>query len=217
VVAVVGPSGAGKSTIANLVPRFYDVTGGAVLIDGHDVRSLTMSSLRANIGIVPQETILFGGTVRENIAYGDPSASEERIREAAQAAFAHDFIMRLESGYETIIGERGARLSGGERQRIAIARALLKDPKILILDEATSSLDSTSEAVVQSALEVLMKGRSTLVIAHRLSTIANADRIIVLSDGQIVESGSFQDLMSRDGVFAAQYRLQFREEDAVGT
>lgn len=214
-VAVVGPSGAGKSTIANLVPRFYDVTDGAVLIDGHDVRSLTMASLRANIGIVPQETVLFGGSVRDNIAYGDPTASDERIEEAAKAAFAHEFIEKLEADYDTIIGERGARLSGGERQRIAIARALLKDPRILILDEATSSLDSTSEAVVQSALEVLMRGRSTLVIAHRLSTITKADKIIVLSGGRIVESGSFSELLSRNGAFASIYRLQFRDEEEV--
>jgi ATP-binding cassette, subfamily B, bacterial MsbA len=196
-VAVVGPSGAGKSTIANLVPRFYDVTDGAVLVDGHDIRSLTMASLRANIGIVPQETVLFGGSVRDNIAYGDPTASHDRIEDAAKAAFAHDFITNLDDGYGTVIGERGARLSGGERQRIAIARALLKNPRILILDEATSSLDSTSEAVVQSALEVLMQGRSTLVIAHRLSTITKADKIIVLSGGRIVESGNFSELLSR--------------------
>lgn len=209
VVAVVGPSGAGKSTIANVIPRFYDVSGGAVLVDGRDVRDVTVSSLRRHIGIVPQETILFSGTIRDNIAYGKPDASDGEVEQAARAANAHGFISQLEDGYNTVIGERGARLSGGERQRISIARAILKDPRILILDEATSSLDANSEKLVQDALEGLMQGRTTLVIAHRLSTITKADLIIVLGRGEIVEKGSFTELMERDGLFAKLYRAQF--------
>ncbi|MBI2844128.1 MAG: ABC transporter ATP-binding protein [Armatimonadetes bacterium] len=209
VVALVGPSGAGKSTIANVIPRFYDVTGGAVLVDGSDVRKVTASSLRRHIGIVPQETVLFSGTIRDNIAYGRPDATDQEIEEAARAANAHDFIAQFEQGYNTIIGERGVRLSGGERQRVSIARAILKDPRILILDEATSSLDSTSERLVQEALEVLMRGRTTLVIAHRLSTITSAHKIIVLAGGKIVEQGSFDELMEREGMFARLYRAQF--------
>lgn len=208
-VAVVGPSGAGKSTIANVIPRFYDVSGGGVFVDGHDVRSVTLESLRRHIGIVPQETVLFSGTIRDNIAYGKPDATDEEVENAARAANAHSFIEQMENGYDSIIGERGVRLSGGERQRISIARAILKDPKILILDEATSSLDSTSERLVQEALESLMSGRTTLVIAHRLSTITKADEIIVLSDGKIVEQGNFAALMDNDGLFARLYRAQF--------
>ena len=209
VVAAVGPSGAGKSTIANLIPRFYDVSGGSVLVEGHDVRDIALKSLMKHIGIVPQETILFSGTIKSNIAYGKPDASDEEIEAAARVANAHDFIVQFGNGYDTVIGERGARLSGGERQRISIARALLKNPKILILDEATSSLDSTSERLVQDALEKLMKGRTTLVIAHRLSTITSADRIIVLGGGGIVEQGTFDELMSYNGAFAKLYSTQF--------
>ncbi|MGQ9454504.1 MAG: ABC transporter ATP-binding protein [Armatimonadota bacterium] len=215
VVAIVGPSGAGKSTMADLIPRFYDVTSGQVLVDGYDVRDLKTSSLRAHIGIVPQETILFSGTIAENIAYARPESDMAEIIEAAKAANAHDFIQALPEGYQTRLGEGGSGLSGGERQRIAIARALLKNPKILILDEATSSLDATSENVVQEALERLMQGRTTLVIAHRLSTVTGADRILVVDQGQIVESGSFIELIDRDGPFAQLYRTQFRAEETV--
>lgn len=214
IVAIVGPSGAGKSTIADLIPRFYDVTGGEVLIEGYDVRHVNIKSLREQIGIVPQETILFGGTIADNIAYGRPGATMDEIMEVARAANAHDFIQQLPNGYKTMLGEAGVGLSGGQRQRLAIARALLKDPKILILDEATSSLDTASEGVVQEALDRLMRGRSTLVIAHRLSTVTNADRIIVLDNGRIVESGGFSELVGTGGIFAQLYRTQFRPEDS---
>ena len=183
VVALVGPSGAGKSTLMNLLPRFYDVSTGAILIDGHDVRDLTITSLRKQIGKVTQETVLFNDTVRNNIAYGQPDVPMEKIEAAAKAARAHDFIMRMAEGYDTQIGERGARLSGGERQRLAIARALVKDAPILVLDEATSSLDTESEAHVQAALATLMHDRTVLVIAHRLSTVRSADRIAVVERG----------------------------------
>ncbi len=216
-VAIVGPSGAGKSTIANIIPRFYEVTGGAVLVDGHDVREVTTASLRRHMAIVPQETILFSGTLRDNIAYGRPDASDEEIVAAAKAANAHDFVTAFEDGYQTIIGERGARLSGGERQRISIARAILKDPRILILDEATSSLDATSERLVQQALDKLMQGRSTLVIAHRLSTITKVDEIIVLARGEIVERGDFKTLLAKDGVFARLYRSQYDVQAVAAT
>lgn len=212
VVAVVGQSGAGKSTLADLIPRFYDPTQGAILIDGTDIRGVTLDSLRRQIGIVPQDTILFGGTVRDNIAYGMPDAAFEEVEEAARHANAHEFIISdLPNGYETIVGERGVMLSGGQKQRIAIARALLKNPRILILDEATSSLDVTSEFLVQEALEVLMRGRSTLVIAHRLSTIQHADRIIVLDAGQIIEEGTHLELLQRGGTYKELYEKQFRE------
>jgi ATP-binding cassette, subfamily B, bacterial MsbA len=213
VLAIVGPSGSGKSTIANLIPRFYDVTEGSVSIDGNDVRDLTLDSLRGQIGIVPQQTILFTGTIRENVSYGRFDATDEEIEEAARAAHAHDFITQLKDGYDTVVGERGVALSGGERQRISIARALLRNPRILILDEATSSLDSASEALVQQALERLMQGRTTLVIAHRLSTITKADRIIVLQDGRIIENGTFTQLLANDGLFRALYNTQFRREE----
>lgn len=207
-VAIVGPSGAGKSTVANLIPRFYDVTDGAVLIDGADIRSVTLDSLRKQIGIVPQESILFSSSIRENIAYGKIDASAEEIEAAARAANAHDFIMRLPEGYDTLVGERGTKLSGGERQRVAIARALLKNPKLLILDEATSSLDVASEAIVQDALERLMQNRTTLVIAHRLSTIVNADKILVMQSGRIAESGTHDELLAKGGLYSELYNIQ---------
>jgi len=213
-VAIVGESGAGKSTLMDLLPRFYDVTSGSLTIDGTDVRDLTQNSLRGNIGIVTQQTILFDDTVRNNIAYGRPDLTLERVMEAARAAHAHGFISAMPQGYDTIIGENGIRLSGGERQRIAIARALLKNPPILILDEATSNLDSDSEKAVQKALEELMKGRTTLVVAHRLSTIRNVDRIYVLSDGRIVEQGSHDELLAANGEFSRIYKLQFAAQES---
>jgi subfamily B ATP-binding cassette protein MsbA len=212
-VAVVGESGVGKSTLLDLLPRFYDVTSGSVLIDGKDIRDLTQRSLRDNIGMVTQQTILFDDTVRNNIAYGRPDLPLERVMEAARAAHAHEFIAGLPQGYDSPIGEDGIRLSGGERQRIAIARALLKDPPILILDEATSNLDSDSEKAVQEALEELMKGRTTLVVAHRLSTIRNVDRVYVLVNGQVAEEGNHDELLARNGEFARIYNLQFATED----
>lgn len=215
-IALVGPSGAGKSTIANLLPRLYDVTDGAVLIDGVDVRNVTQNSLRKQIAIVPQETMLFGTSIRENIAYGRMAASEEEIYEAAKAANAHDFITRLPEGYDTMVGERGARLSGGERQRVSIARALLKNPKLLILDEATSSLDVASEAVVQEALERLMQNRTTVVIAHRLSTIVGADKILVMNQGRIVESGTHLELLAFGGLYAELYMVQSKGNPPIG-
>jgi ATP-binding cassette, subfamily B, bacterial MsbA len=208
VVAIVGPSGAGKSTIADLVPRFYDVTGGQVLMEGVDVRQIATASLRQQIAMVPQETILFSGTIAENISYGRPGASMEDIISAAKSANAHDFITDAPEGYDTRLGEGGVGLSGGQRQRISIARALLKDPKILILDEATSSLDAASEAVVQDALDRLMQGRSTLVIAHRLSSVRNAHKILVMDRGRVVESGTFEKLVGAGGFFSELYRIQ---------
>ncbi len=210
-VALVGASGAGKSTIANLVPRLYDVTAGRVLIDGHDVRKVTLDSLRQYMGIVPQETVLFGTTVRENIAYGRTDAGQEEIEAAARAANAHEFIVALPEGYETLLGERGATVSGGQRQRVAIARAILRDPRILILDEATSSLDRQSEAAVQAALDGLLEGRTAIVIAHRLSTVRNADRILVISEGQVVEEGTHEALMAQDGVYRRLYEADALE------
>jgi subfamily B ATP-binding cassette protein MsbA len=209
VVAIVGSSGAGKTTLASLIPRFFDVTRGRVLIDGHDVRGLMVNSLRAQIGIVTQETILFNDTVQNNICYGSQPASEEAAREAARAALAEDFILEMPAGYQTVIGERGQRLSGGQRQRIAIARALLKNPPILILDEATSELDTESELLVQRALANLMRGRTVLVIAHRLSTVRRAERIVVLDHGSISEVGSHEDLIGRGGMYQKLHDLQF--------
>ena len=215
VVAVVGLSGAGKSTLADLIPRFYDPQKGAVRVDGHDIRNVTLASLRHQIGIVPQETVLFGGTIRDNIAYGNPLATDAMIEAASRAANAHSFISDpavMPDGYQTIVGERGKQLSGGQRQRVSIARALLKDPRILILDEATSSLDAESEKVVQEALETLMRGRTTLVIAHRLSTIRNAHKILVMQAGEIVESGSHDALMRLpDGLYRHLYE-RFHEK-----
>ena len=208
-VAFVGPSGAGKSTIANLIPRFYDVSSGAIRIDGSDVREVTMESLRRQIGIVPQETMLFSTTVRENIRYGRLDATEEEIVQAAKDANAHDFIMALPEGYDTKIGERGLNLSGGQRQRIAIARAILKDPRILILDEATSALDTESEKIVQAALDRLMVGRTSFVIAHRLSTVFNADQIYVIDGGRIHEHGTHEELLAAGGLYSNLYNIQF--------
>jgi subfamily B ATP-binding cassette protein MsbA len=215
VIAFVGSSGAGKTTLVNLIPRFFDVDSGRILIDGHDVRDVTLSSLRSQIGIVTQETILFNDTVRNNIAYGQPLTSDARVINAAKAALAHDFIMRMPQGYDTVIGERGLRLSGGERQRIAIARALLKDAPILILDEATSALDSESEALVQSALQNLIAGRTVFVIAHRLSTVRRATRIVVLENGTIADEGSHEDLLNRVGTYKRLYDLQFEDAEKV--
>ena len=211
-VAFVGMSGGGKTTLVNLIPRFYDVSEGRVAIDGTDIRDVTLESLRAQIGIVTQQTILFNDTVRGNIAYGDVRRSDGDVVRAAMAANAHDFIQRLPQGYDTVIGEQGVKLSGGERQRISIARALLKDAPILILDEATSSLDTESEIEVQDALEKLMKGRTTLVIAHRLSTIRNADRIVALVDGRIVEEGTHESLLEKKGEYFKLHNLQFKDE-----
>jgi len=215
VLAVVGSSGAGKSTLVHLIPRFFDVTGGRLLIDGNDVRDVTLASLRSQIGIVTQETVLFNDTVRNNIAYGQPNVSQKEVEAAARAALAHDFILALPSGYDTVIGERGVLLSGGERQRLAIARALLKNSPILILDEATSALDSESEALVQSALHNLMTGRTVLVIAHRLSTVRRADRIVVIENGTIADIGGHDDLMQRFGTYRRLYELQFATMDST--
>jgi subfamily B ATP-binding cassette protein MsbA len=212
VIALVGMSGAGKTSLVNLLPRFYDVEKGQILVDGCDIRKVTVKSLRNQIALVTQQTILFNDTVRNNIAYGSLNCSDQEIMEAAQAANAHDFIQKLSEGYETIIGEQGVKLSGGERQRLSIARALLKNAPILILDEATSSLDSDSETEVQNALERLMKGRTVFVIAHRLSTIRNAHRIVVLSDGQIVEQGTHDELMALHGEYWRLYDLQFKDD-----
>ncbi len=211
-IAVVGESGVGKSTLLDLVPRFYDPSGGSIEIDGIDVRSFTQRSLREKIGIVTQQTILFDDTIRNNIAYGRPDLSIDLVISAAKAAHAHDFIIAQPDGYDSLIGENGIKLSGGERQRLAIARALLKNPPILILDEATSNLDSDSEKTVQAALEVLMKGRATLIVAHRLSTIQNVNRVYVMAQGRIVEQGSHAELLELNGEFARLYNLQFSKE-----
>ena len=214
VLAVVGSSGAGKSTLVHLIPRFFDVTGGRILIDGADVRDVTLASLRSQIGIVTQDTILFNDTVRNNIAYGQPQIPQKDVEAAARAALAHDFILALPAGYDTVIGERGVRLSGGERQRLAIARALLKNAPVLILDEATSALDSESEALVQSALHNLMSGRTVFVIAHRLSTVRRADRIVVIENGTIADIGAHEELMQKLGTYRRLYELQFANADA---
>ena len=213
VVAVVGPSGAGKTTLVSLLPRFWDVAEGSIRLEGIDVRQLRLRDLRAAIGIVPQEPALFSGTVRENIAYARPEASGADVERAARAAHAHEFVERLPAGYDTIVGERGVKLSGGQRQRIAIARAVLKDPAVLVLDEATSSLDTESERLVEDALEKLLVGRTTLIIAHRLSTVRRADRLVVLNHGRVVEEGTHADLLARGGLYARLYQRQFRNGD----
>ncbi len=209
-VALVGPSGGGKTTICHLIPRFYDLTEGAILIDGQDIRNVTAQSLRQNIGIVQQDVYLFNASVKENILYGRPDATDEEVVEAAKRANIHDYIMTMEQGYDTVIGERGVRLSGGQKQRLSIARVFLKNPPILILDEATSALDNATEILIQNALDELCVGRTTLVVAHRLSTVKNADEIAVISNGVITEQGSHEALMRKRGVYAELYNLQFR-------
>ncbi|TWH45327.1 ABC transporter ATP-binding protein [Sporomusa sp. KB1] len=211
-IAIVGPSGAGKTTIANLIPRFYDPTAGRITIDGYDIKTVTLNSLREQIGIVPQETVLFNGSVYENILYGDLAANKDQVIAAAKAANAHEFIMAMPEKYDTQIGERGSKLSGGQRQRIAIARAILKDPRVLILDEATSALDTESEKLVQGALDKLMVGRTSFVIAHRLSTVQRADVILVIEKGQIIESGSHTELVAAGSLYSKLYQVQFADK-----
>ncbi|MBE6925617.1 MAG: ABC transporter ATP-binding protein, partial [Ruminococcaceae bacterium] len=216
-LALVGPSGGGKTTLCHLLPNFYKLSAedGAILIDGKDIRRLTLDSVRRNIGIVQQDVFLFVGTIRENILYGRPDATEEEVYEAAKRANIHDYVMTLEKGYDTEIGERGVKLSGGQKQRLSIARVFLKDPAILILDEATSALDNTTEVLIQQALDELCKGRTTLVVAHRLSTIRNADEIAVVMNGEITERGTHEALMAAGGMYKDLYSLQFRDNDLV--
>jgi ATP-binding cassette, subfamily B, bacterial MsbA len=215
VVALVGPSGGGKTTLVSLLPRFWDVDRGRIRLDGHDVRAIRLADLRGAIGIVPQEPALFSGSVRENIAYARPGASATEVEAAARAAHAHEFIERLPQGYDTLVGERGVKLSGGQRQRVAIARAILKDPAVLVLDEATSNLDTESERLIEDALEKLLVGRTTLIIAHRLSTVRRADRLVVVDHGRIVEEGTHAELLGRGGLYARLYQRQFREDEWV--
>jgi ATP-binding cassette, subfamily B, bacterial MsbA len=215
VVAIVGPSGGGKTTLVSLLPRFWDVDEGRITLDGEDIRSLRLADLRHAIGIVAQEPALFSGSVAENIAYARPGAGRADVEAAARAAHAHEFVERLPEGYDTLVGERGVKLSGGQRQRVAIARAILKDPAVLILDEATSSLDTESERLIEDALGRLLVGRTTLIIAHRLSTVRRADRLLVLDQGRIVEEGSHSELLARGGLYARLYQRQFREGDAA--
>lgn len=213
IVAIVGPSGGGKTTLTSLLPRFWDVDEGRILLDGHDVRSLRLADLRASVGLVPQEPALFSGTVAENIAYARPDASRADVEAAARAAHAHEFVEQLPLRYETLVGERGVKLSGGQRQRIAIARAILKDPAVLVLDEATSNLDTESERLIEDALERLLVGRTTLIIAHRLSTVRRADRLVVVDGGRIVEEGTHAELLAEGGLYARLYQRQFRDDD----
>jgi len=214
VVAIVGPSGAGKSTVSRILLRFYDVAGGRVTIDGQDLREVTQASLRAAIGVVPQDTVLFNDTILYNIRYGRPAASDAEVIEAARAAHIHDFIETLPAKYETMVGERGLKLSGGEKQRVAIARALLKNPRILIFDEATSALDSRAEKAIQAELERIAQGRTTLVIAHRLSTVMDADQILVLHHGRVAERGTHNQLLEVKGEYAKMWALQQQQEQA---
>jgi subfamily B ATP-binding cassette protein MsbA len=214
ILALVGPSGGGKSTLVDLIPRFYDPINGSILIDGEDIRNYTVDSLRSKMGIVTQETFLFNSSIKENIAYGLDNYPYEKVVEAAKAANAHEFIVQTPEGYDTIIGERGVKLSGGQRQRLTIARAILKNPDIMIFDEATSALDSESEILVQEAIERMMKNRTTFVIAHRLSTIRNATRILVIDRGKIIQTGTHQELMLKEnGLYKKLYEMQFRDSD----
>lgn len=213
--ALVGPSGGGKTTICHLIPHFYDVKDGQILIDGKDINKITRSSLRANIGIVQQDVYLFNASIRDNILYGRPGATEEEVIEAAKRANIHNYVMSMPNGYDTVIGERGVKLSGGQKQRLSIARVFLKDPAILILDEATSALDNTTEILIQNSLDELCKGRTTIVVAHRLSTVKNADEIAVVSDGKIIEQGSHDSLIAMNGVYANLYKLQFRNGENI--
>jgi ABC-type transport system involved in Fe-S cluster assembly fused permease/ATPase subunit len=214
-IAIVGPSGAGKSTISRLLFRFYDVTGGKITIDGQDIRDVTQASLRAAIGMVPQDTVLFNDTIRYNIRYGRPDASDAEVEEAAKLAQIHDFIMTLPDGYDSMVGERGLKLSGGEKQRVSIARTILKAPPILILDEATSALDTHTEQEIQAALKMVSKDRTTLVIAHRLSTVVDADQIIVMGEGRIVERGTHAELLKLDGAYASMWNRQRAADEAL--
>ena len=214
-VALLGRTGSGKSTVLNLLPRFYDVTAGRITIDGIDIRDVTVASLRRNVGIVLQDVFLFSATVRENIAYGNPDATQAEIEAAAKAARIHDFIVTLPDGYDTWVGERGVTLSGGQKQRVAIARTLLLDPRVLVLDDSTSSVDMETEYLIQQALHVVMRGRTTFVIAHRLRTIRDADQILVLDRGRIVQRGHHEELVAVDGPYREIYDLQFRDQEAL--
>ncbi|MBV9813648.1 MAG: ATP-binding cassette domain-containing protein, partial [Acetobacteraceae bacterium] len=212
-LAIVGPTGAGKSTIGRLLFRFYDVTDGRITVDGQDIRDVTQDSLRAAIGVVPQDTVLFNDTIRYNIGYGRPGASQAEIEDAARLAQVHDFVARLPAGYDTVVGERGLKLSGGEKQRVAIARTILKDPRILILDEATSALDTHTEQDIQTALRNVARHRTTLTIAHRLSTVVDADEIVVLDDGRVIERGTHAALLARGGRYASMWSRQAAEQE----